>query len=188
MKKALLGLVLSLGLLFVPVLPAATSPLASVARIQFDGGSCSTFSIDEQFCYYVTTAHCAPAELDQVILSDPETDIAVLKLPECAPRLRLAGSEPALGDAVKILGYPGKQNWPLALTGAVAAVESGYREGKVRNIFHEGAGPGMSGGPVLNSKGEVVGIVSEVKQIPSIIMASPTVRMLKKVAGQYWQK
>lgn len=188
MKRELLALVLGVSLLFLPYSPSISSLLPSVVRITDGAGSCSAFSIDDTVCYYLTAAHCAAAGLGEVIMIDHDTDIAVIRLPECTPRIPLARSEPALGEKVHILGYPGKQDWPLALTGHVAAVESGYREGKVRNIFHEGVGAGMSGGPIINSRGEAVGVVSEGKEIPSVIVASPTVRMLKKIAGGYWQK
>jgi S1-C subfamily serine protease len=97
--------------------------------------------------------------LDVVSLSDPEfQDIAVLTLPDAGkkyPRVAFCVSEETslgVGEGLIAYGFPyGKLFQPVA-------VMLGLRSGAQWNASGNLA-PGMSGGPVYNSRGYVVGIV-----------------------------
>jgi S1-C subfamily serine protease len=54
---------------------------------------------------------------------------------------------------------------------------------KIRNLFDAGAGPGMSGGPIVNARGEIVGVVEAILINPSIVVVSPTVQQIRQFLG-----
>lgn len=91
-----------------------------------------------------------------VVGIDKVRDLALLSVEAMAPPLRLAGSEPAeIGDSVYAVGNP-------------EGLEGTFSQGLISGIRHLGSdsilqitapiSPGSSGGPVLDSKGQVVGI------------------------------
>jgi hypothetical protein len=91
-----------------------------------------------------------------VVGIDKDRDLALLSVDVKAPPLRLANSGPAeVGDNIYAVGNP-------------EGLEGTFSQGLVSGIRHRGAdsilqitapiSPGSSGGPVLNSKGEVVGV------------------------------
>lgn len=100
----------------------------------------------------------------------PESDIALLKLHEDALVLlkQILGKVPTLtlGDSdalyhtepVLALGYPLGQRYIKSTVGEIAGRE--FREGKVYMHITAPINPGNSGGPLLNKRGEVVGINS----------------------------
>jgi serine protease Do len=92
--------------------------------------------------------------------------------------IRLSGAAPSIGDRVLAVGYPDlpRMRDHPADTVAITYVEGMYgAEGRITGIHPAGRGstypwpqleveadwrPGMSGGPVFNEAGEVIGIVS----------------------------
>lgn len=103
----------------------------------------------------------------------PDSDLAVLKLaqPALGPQLQLAESATLeAGDPVAIIGSPMGLGWTLT-EGKVAA----YRKEGLPDELHGGkaegvdgrpvlqlsapVAPGNSGGPVLDARGQVVGVV-----------------------------
>ena len=101
-----------------------------------------------------------------VVVFDPETDVAVLAVPDLtAPALRL-GPELRRGDDAVVAGFPG--DGPLQATaarvrGRIRAVgEDIYGAGSVeRDVYALRAEvrSGNSGGPLLDPQGRVVGLV-----------------------------
>ena len=102
-----------------------------------------------------------------VVLFDPQFDLAILRTTApLGPILPLDPNIVARGTQAAILGYP--ENGPLTLGGAGI---SSYITALGRDIYNQGAvtrgvysldanvRPGNSGGPVLISGGQVVGIV-----------------------------
>lgn len=87
---------------------------------------------------------------------DTETDIAILpRIPNAPPGLTLAYSTPAIGEQVVVIGSPeGLSN--SASNGIVSAVRQigGKRYLQITAPISRGS----SGGPVLNQRGEVVGV------------------------------
>ncbi len=92
-----------------------------------------------------------PAKLTR---ADPVVDLAIVTLDAAAvPKghARLATEPPQPGDRVIALGHPGETLW-ASTVGIVSAIHSGV-------IQHDApVSPGNSGGPLLNDRGEVVGI------------------------------
>ncbi|RKN42992.1 MarP family serine protease [Streptomyces hoynatensis] len=101
-----------------------------------------------------------------VVLFDPETDVAVLNVPELdAPTLRLAG-DAERGTPAVVAGYP--ENGGLDLRAATVAHRTDARGQDIhgdtmvtRDIYAIRAlvRPGNSGGPLLTTEGEVYGMV-----------------------------
>lgn len=128
----------------------------------------------------VTNAHVVAGESDttvevrgnppglpaQLVDFDPHDDIAVLRVPGLGePSLRLA-ADPSPGTPAAILGYPldGPFRAEPGRIGAtqVANTQDAYGNGPVQRSIESLRGlvaPGNSGGPLIDSGGQVVGMV-----------------------------
>ncbi len=101
----------------------------------------------------------------QVVLRDEQNDLALLSVTELnklPPALPLSGNHARLGASVFTIGYPridimGKT--PKLTDGIISSVR-GLRGNKENYQISVPVQPGNSGGPLLNMKGEVVGIVT----------------------------
>lgn len=123
-------------------------------------------------------------EVSSLVAVDASADLAVLKIPGfAAPPLRLGQSEDvAVGDAVYAIGNP-------------EGLEGTFSQGIVSGIRTIGAdkllqitapiSPGSSGGPVINGRGEVVGVAvatfSEGQNLNFAIPSSYLVSLLKRI-------
>jgi hypothetical protein len=86
---------------------------------------------------------------------DSDFDVAVLRGRDIAPALRLAREEPEAGHWTMIVGWPSLHDEAYQSV-AIGAVTGVMRD---RTIVSDAQSQrGMSGGPVLNSRGEVVGV------------------------------
>lgn len=107
----------------------------------------------------------------RVLATDAIHDLAVIELdriPDEVRELKLAESRPGLGERVFLVGNPAVRNLWETNTGTVARFTSqapkAKKEVKQRPSLgfwvrdDSPGGPGYSGGPVVNSKGLVVGI------------------------------
>ena len=103
------------------------------------------------------------------IIFDPLLDIAVITLDEkCKQKpLKLAKSNPVPGDDLYAIGCPeAQENCGFVTKGIMSMMQSlpsGPRIISDLKIWY-----GNSGGPVLNSAGELVGIVIEIKNMSKI--------------------
>ncbi len=87
--------------------------------------------------------------------SDAKIDLALLEvkgLPEGYPPLTLAEEKVRIGEEVFAIGHPVGLDWTVT-TGRVSA----FRGNNVQ--VQTPLNPGNSGGPLINMKGEVVGVV-----------------------------
>jgi len=155
------------------------SAVASVDVIGCDFGSQGTaFLVNEDTAY---TAWHVVEDAAQVALTvggesveaavighDPVRDVAVLRLAspiEGAVVLPIAEEQPRVGEEVAAMGHP--RGLPLALTvGRVTSMNGefdfgGTAEDVVSNLIQTDAvvAPGSSGGPLINQRGEVIGVV-----------------------------
>jgi putative serine protease PepD len=161
---------------------AAASP--SVASVRTSDGSGTGFLVDSNGTI-VTNAHVAGnnkqvqvrfndkgSYVDAQVLSvDASTDLAALKVDESAVQgirpLQLADSDNAqVGDPVVAIGYPlGLDR--TATSGIVSGLErqiqspNGFSIDKVIQT-DAAVNPGNSGGPLLNAKGQVIGVNSQI--------------------------
>lgn len=104
----------------------------------------------------------------EVVYDNPVLDLAILKSDKNLPYLKLGRSDELLvGEDVLAVGTPLSLSLTHTFTkGIVSAlnrtlkVGSNAGEGYMQNLIQHDASlnPGNSGGPLLNSKGEVVGI------------------------------
>lgn len=103
------------------------------------------------------------------IVSDPLRDIAVITLDEkCKQKpLKLAKTNPNPGDDLYAIGCPEEQeNCGLMTRGIMSMMQS--TPGGLHLVSDLKIWYGNSGGPVVNSAGELVGIVIEIKNMSRI--------------------
>lgn len=97
--------------------------------------------------------------IDTIYATDIKNDLAILKLSDkVIPILPLANSDNVQpGETVYVVGNPRRFEGTLS-KGIVSAVRT---DGKTKSIQIDASiSPGSSGGPVLNSKGEVIGVAT----------------------------
>lgn len=171
MKKVFLSLILSLSLL-LPVQASSVSDMLhrvmkSVAYLKHDkDGACTTFlvGIPDR---WAAANHCVGKDMKingedvTVIKVSEELDLAMLRGPE-GTMLPIAKKAPELGDRVYLVGWPA--GWegerPMVFFGNVAT--DPYHDDQLGHVLYgldAGGGRGMSGGPIVNEKGDVVGMV-----------------------------
>lgn len=106
----------------------------------------------------------------EVIGSDPDSDIAVLQVNVPASRLRpiafADSNQVNIGQTVLALGNPFQNNWTLT-SGIVSATErriQGLAGFSIGGVIQTDAAinPGNSGGPLVNLRGEVIGVNSQI--------------------------
>ena len=127
----------------------------------------------------------------KIIGTDPETDLAVIKIEKIFEEkniARLGDSEDLwVGDWVVAIGSP----YSLEKTVTVGVVSAkdragiGLQNGPVFQDFIQtdaAINPGNSGGPLLNIKGEVVGINEAVNAVAQGIGFAIPVNMAKKIS------
>ena len=102
-----------------------------------------------------------PLEVAQILAFDEVRDLALLKVPvERLPRLLLSDSAKVkAGQLVVVLGNP-RGLGATASQGIVSAIRE--LPGTATTVIQTNApvNPGNSGGPLLNSRGEVIGVVT----------------------------
>jgi len=99
----------------------------------------------------------------QTIYTDPNTDLAILKINDTAYKTMynlpysINKSNSNLGEQIFTLGYP--RNEIVYGEGYVSA-KSGNEGDSTAYQVSMSVNPGNSGGPVLNKKGEIIGIIT----------------------------
>ncbi|MGB4938398.1 MAG: trypsin-like peptidase domain-containing protein [Ferruginibacter sp.] len=99
----------------------------------------------------------------QTVYTDPETDLAVLKINDSAYKTvynlpySINKSNSNLGEQIFTLGYP--RNEIVYGEGYVSA-KTGNEGDSTAYQVSVSVNPGNSGGPVLNKKGEIIGIIT----------------------------
>lgn len=101
-----------------------------------------------------------------VVMSDQTNDVAILRIDDPAfksPRTlayTVSGVEANLGEEVYTLGFPREDI--VFGEGSISAL-SGYRQNPNSYQVSVPVNPGNSGGPLFNSKGDLVGIISGIQ-------------------------
>jgi hypothetical protein len=145
----------------------------SIARLDMEDGSCTATSVGGKYGFYLTAAHCIPDEGSPYIAGRPGLlvevdavhDLAVYSLmgQKGQPPIEL-GLSPQIGDEVLAVGYGGGWDFPsvspIGVVFANNALPPWAQDEGIEYRF-DSAVPtgGMSGGPVINRKGQIVGLV-----------------------------
>jgi serine protease Do len=98
-----------------------------------------------------------------IVHSDPSNDISILKVEDVVlPSLpyTLVQSEAQIAEGVYTLGYPREDI--VFGEGSISAI-TGYKQNQNAYQISVPVNPGNSGGPLLNNKGNVVGMISGVQ-------------------------
>jgi len=125
----------------------------------------------------------------QVTFEAEDADLAVLTLEEGGDLLKplyVATSLPRSGEEVYALGHPGTAGQALEMTITNGIVSnSDRRVGEGRYVQHTAAiSPGNSGGPLLNKRGEVLGINTLSSELPGVGFAIPAQTIRAKLTGE----
>ncbi|MBN1506870.1 MAG: trypsin-like peptidase domain-containing protein [Sedimentisphaerales bacterium] len=125
----------------------------------------------------------------QVTFEAEDADLAVLTLQSGADLLRplyVATGVPRPGEEVYALGHPGSARQTLEMTITNGIVSSADRRvGDAKYLQHTAAvSPGNSGGPLLNRKGEVLGVNTLGSNLPGVGFAIPAQAIREKLAGE----
>ena len=121
---------------------------------------------------WVTALHCVVGEnglVDEqwifkidgkpatVLKANPEHDLVMLTGPS-KRALRVSFLSPSPLDPVWTVGFPGGNDRPYVTAGVLSLV----RDEGGRAVWNTGAASGMSGSPVLDKEGFVVGIIQQI--------------------------
>ena len=98
----------------------------------------------------------------RVVDRDAANDLALVKIAAASRPIPIAAGSPSKGDDVTALGYPVASALGTELKATFGRVNalSGLRDDPSMLQIDTPLQPGNSGGPVLNNRGEVVGIVT----------------------------
>lgn len=110
--------------------------------------------------YSLTASHVAYPLLKRVAGQSINCDATLIKSNSSSKTHKLAIA--SVGDSVSLYGYSAINSLPKESHGKITGW---YKEGKCMMMIVSGAGgvSGMSGGPVVNQRGETVGIISAVE-------------------------
>ena len=98
----------------------------------------------------------------QVIDTDADNDLALVKIEARGVPIPIAATVPAKGEDAAALGYPAASNLGTELKATFGKINSlsGPRDDPRWLQIDTPVQPGSSGGPLLNMRGEVIGIVT----------------------------
>ena len=121
----------------------------------------------------------------RLIAADAQIDLAILKIDAQAdlPVLSLADSDAIrVGDLAVVLGYPFGRESSMNL-GIVSRVGRSYPNSASFEFIQTDAGgyPGGSGGPLLNSNGHVIGMITMASERGNLGFATP-INVIKRIA------
>ncbi len=147
-------------------------------------GSCSGFVIDEKKGYVLTAGHCDGEKItvdglqSYKMFKDERKDLMVLRVISGGrPALKLSKTMPDRGDEVASMGFGMGLEQPLFRVGHISSNHLNIEELSGPFVMTDiSQVPGMSGGPIVNTAGEVVSIVQRTGDGFGIGVGSDTIR------------
>ena len=144
--------------------PAAASVCGSGFVIQPNGYILTNYHVIKNATRITITVPGRQAVSARLVSTDQEKDLAILQVSlRNLTALPIASSETVqVLDSVTVLGYPLPSELGTALSasdGKVNAVREGHNGSTRLFQIDANVNPGNSGGPLLNNRGEVVGII-----------------------------
>ena len=205
MKIRLLSWVVALWLVGASVAQAGGNQvlrvMASTVRLTvvhpFGQGSCSAFSIDQKRSLFLTAQHCtrtkevyitgdeAPVK---IMYEDEFNDLAVIQaIGQSRTSLKPAQTDIEAEVPVILLGYGHGWNQPLSVAASSVEQYLWFRHPlDLYTTFTPRCYGGQSGGPIVNTAGEVVSIVQRTKIKGNTCLGKPLSIILLST-GQFWQ-
>jgi hypothetical protein len=130
---------------------------------------CTTFCINGSYHVWVTAAHCFDEKnrehvtIDKrpakILKMDIDKDMAILYAQVPSGDLQISPFEPSWGDEIKAIGYVSGEEFPMVFYGRVSNPKATpVQFGKPVIVMDMSIGGGASGGPVLNSMDQVIGM------------------------------
>jgi S1-C subfamily serine protease len=164
--------ILSLTLLFALMAFAPISQKSIKQLFNNEGvGICSAWALRDKPGVWVTANHCPAhgAKVGEIIKQDPENDLAAFR-GDTVKGLDVATEDVQLLDEVIVAAFPGGQPFFFAVPGNIVSFTKEKVEGMELEfaIVADVGMPGMSGGPVLNKSGEVVGLVHAAQDVSGV--------------------
>lgn len=187
MRNLLLGISLLGVLALAPVtIPKAVErPLRSIVALQArnaigEYSNCTGFVINAVIGEVLTAAHCVEKILiltvdgrpSKVLRSDEQFAVVTIE-PMTKPALTLSPDKPRIGDRVAVTGFA----WGDLLIHLGRGI-AGYSKDDL--VFDGPLIQGMSGGPVTNASGDVVGLVQASNEYISIACSAEEIRKFLK--------
>lgn len=170
----------------------------SVIEVASDSGNCTGFIIDAHAKgdkdRILTAAHCGTKDLyadnapARIVMRDPKRDLMVLEVDDLErPALRVAMKNPQQGEEVISYGYGyalGKPMFRHAYI-SISSADLPDLDGGPFVMIDAGFVAGQSGGPCINSAGEVVSIVQQASGLVGVGVGAET---LRDKVGRYLEK
>ncbi len=153
------GAVVSQGSGFVIKTTSGQQRFVTNAHVVIEAEHSDDFSITAEFNYPFKTDEVFRLEIDVI---DRNQDLCLLFIDSDAPGvLQLAdGKKSSLMEEILVIGYPLGKSFKTT-PGYLQAFQEVDGMGKMLDLSASAA-PGSSGGPVLNSAGQVIGIVNSI--------------------------
>ena len=165
---------------------------ASVVAIMTKTGGCTGVVIDNDRDFVLTAAHCDGPEMyvdlapAKIKAKDVKNDLMVVHVEGIdRPEIKLALVNPKIGDEVASYGYGYAMERPLFRVAHISDNQGRVdgQSGSEFMIIDSSFVPGQSGGPVVNTKGEMVMLVQMGNDIVGLGVGAET---LKLKVGKYF--
>lgn len=132
----------------------------------------------------LNTADGLPVSATSVDILSGE-DLAVIHTAATLPPpLNIAAQDPVPGDLTEALGYPLGRKFAVA-SGRIVSFSSGKPYAHNSRVLRSSVEihPGNSGGPLINSTGQVVGVVTAIDLNDGIAIAIPDSRVRERLSA-----
>jgi len=158
-----------------------------------NGGNpaCSGIVIDTLNKRIQTAAHCNNSSVEadgyaaRLLYNNVKADLAVFEAPDLPmgyKALTLAAKDPEVGEDTLAIGHGDGLSVPMVRR-AMASLLNLEHKGGIYLMYDTPFVKGMSGGAVVNERGEVVGIISRSSQYVGLAVGA---NVIKKNTGNFW--